>query len=100
MEAERRRFTRKRLDEPVRFEFKDPGRYGGCLSADISQGGIRINFNEFVPLGTDLYLKVQISPEKVVDCVGKVVWVEKHRFLDRYQVGVEFDSKEFNCIDN
>ncbi len=88
---ERRQFSRIRLDEPVRYQLKDPTQFGGCLSCDIGAGGIRISVNDFIPLNTELALQVHLSSKRVVDRKGRVVWVEKFRFADRYQAGVEFD---------
>jgi len=88
---ERRQFNRVMLDEPVRYQLKDPAQFGGCISCDIGKGGIRININDFIPLNTELALEVQLSSEQIVDRRGKVVWVEKLRFSDRYQAGIEFE---------
>lgn len=89
--AERRNFKRIRFDRPVRFQFKDPSCFGGCLSQDISAGGVRVNFNDFVPLWTELTLRIQLAGERIVECKGCVVWVAKLPFMDRYQIGLEFE---------
>ena len=91
---ERRQFHRVRRAQPVQFQLKDPSQYGGCLSCDLSQGGIRVQFNDFVPLKTEMTLQIQLSDESIVDCPCRVAWVEKSRFGDRYQVGLEFAQGE------
>ncbi|HQP10037.1 MAG TPA: PilZ domain-containing protein [Candidatus Omnitrophota bacterium] len=91
-EDERRQFNRIRSAHPVRFQLKDPSQYGGCLSCDLSQGGARVQFNDFVPLRTEMTLQIQLSDESIVDCPCRVAWVEKSRFGDRYQVGLEFEG--------
>ncbi len=91
---ERRQFHRVHRAQAVRFQLKDPGQFGGCLSCDLSQGGIRVELNDFVPLGTEMTLQIQLSDESVVDCPCHVAWVEKNRFGDRYQAGLEFDQGE------
>ena len=87
---ERREFKRASLKEPVRFEFKDPQHFGGCVSGDISAGGIRLRVYDFIPLGTELTLEVQLSSNRMVSCEGQVVWVEKIAFGDDYRIGLKF----------
>jgi c-di-GMP-binding flagellar brake protein YcgR len=87
---ERRRFHRLRHAQPVRFQFKDPSRFGGCLSCDLSEGGIRVHLNDFVPLYTELTVQIRLADESIVDCTGRVVWIEKDRFGDYYRAGLEF----------
>jgi len=94
MSEEKRNFKRVRWNEPVEFRFKDPFKYGGCLSKDLSLGGIRIQISEFLPLNSELSLQVRLVNHKVVDCTGRVVWVEKLPFVDRYQAGLEFSEDD------
>ncbi|VAX37565.1 hypothetical protein MNBD_UNCLBAC01-1952 [hydrothermal vent metagenome] len=89
-----RKFKRIALNAPVQFERKDILQSGGSLSHNICSGGIRINFNEFVPLQTEILLEVQLASKQILECFGKVVWVEKERYNDHYQVGIEFDSEK------
>ena len=93
---ERRSFYRVHSARAVRFQLKDPQQFGGCLSCDLSQGGIRVQFGDFVPLNTEMTLQIQLSDESVVDCPCRVAWVEKNRFGDRYQAGLEFSGRESN----
>jgi len=88
--SERRQYTRYIHKEPVQFQFKDPRSYGGCLSYDLGQGGIRIHLTDFVPLNTEIILRIKLDEENVVDCSGYVTWVEKIRFGDYYQAGLKF----------
>jgi Tfp pilus assembly protein PilZ len=91
---ERRYFHRVRHAQPVQFRFMDPSMYGGCLSCDLSEGGIRVRFNDFIPLGTELALQIKLADDNFVDCSGRVVWVQKNRFGDSYQAGLEFAGRE------
>ena len=88
--GERRHFHRFHRAEPVRFQLKDPSQFGGCLSCDLSEGGIRLRLNDFIPLNTELSLQIQLADEPIVGCVCRVAWVEKSRFGDHYQAGLEF----------
>ncbi len=87
---EKRLFRRVSCGQPVHFQSKDPAQFGGCLSRDLSEGGIQINLNDFIPLGTELNLQIQLAPERAVECVGRVVWVRGLPLMDRYQAGLEF----------
>jgi hypothetical protein len=89
---ERRSFPRLRHAEAVQFQFKNPRYFGGCLSCDLSEGGARLRLNDFIPLNTQLILQIRLAAERVVDCVGRVVWVQKERYGDSYQVGLEFSD--------
>ena len=87
---DRRVFRRSILDSPVRFQLKDPKQFGGCLSCDISEGGMRVRFGDFVSLGTEISVNVKLASVRMIECLGKVVWVKKFPFMDRYEVGLEF----------
>lgn len=91
-QTDHRMYKRIKLSEPVRFSFKDPSRFGGCLSYDISEGGVKVRFNEFVPLGTELIMSITLASNRVVECIGKVVWVKQIPFTEHYQVGLEFEN--------
>ncbi|HBR14701.1 MAG TPA: hypothetical protein DD723_04040 [Candidatus Omnitrophica bacterium] len=91
---EKRYAKRIKLSSPVHFQGKDPSQYGGCLSRDLSEGGIQVSLYDFVPIHSILTLQVQLAQEKVVDCLARVVWIEKHPSMLRYQVGLEFVATE------
>jgi len=79
---------------PVRFESKDQSKFGGSLSADIGEGGIKLNVGEFLPLYTELNMQIYLDPQKVIECMGKVVWVKKVGHSERYEAGLEFTSSD------
>jgi c-di-GMP-binding flagellar brake protein YcgR len=87
---DRRVYRRAKLDGHVRFQLKDPKAFGGCLSCDISEGGMRMVFTDFIPLGTELLINANLATQKMIECLGKVVWVRKFPFMDRYEAGLEF----------
>ena len=91
---EKRLFRRVNHSESVHFQFKDPAHFGGSLSCDLSEGGVRIRLNEFVPLHTELALDVRLRGEHVVHCIGHVVWIEKARFGDSYYAGLAFSKSD------
>lgn len=90
-----KRMTRRiRLAEPVRFQFKDPEHYGASLSCDVSEGGLKINLNQFIPLNEELDLSICLDDEKTIDCRAKVVWIEQLRYSERFRAGLEFIQSE------
>ena len=93
-ESDKRNFERVRFDLPVRVQFKDPSQFSGSLSCDLSEGGIRLQMNEFIPLGTELTLTIQLADERMIECPCRVVWVQKNRFADEYQAGLEFTETD------
>ena len=60
------------------------------MSCDLSEGGVRVDVYDFVPVNTELTLQIRVAVEKVIEYVGRVVWIRKFPFADRYQVGLEF----------
>jgi c-di-GMP-binding flagellar brake protein YcgR len=87
---EKRNFHRFDSTQPVRYQLKDPTQFGGSLSCDLSEGGIRLHLSDFIPLNTELTLTLQLADQSIVECPCRVAWVEKNRFSDRYQAGLEF----------
>ena len=91
---ERRQFKRFRHSEAVQYRPKDSYDVLGSLSQDISQGGLRITIPGFIPLNTEVMLSIQLATEQVVECLGKVVWVEKLPYSERYQAGLRFEDND------
>ena len=92
--SERRVFPRIDLKEPVQFQVKSVEEGRGALSCDISEGGVRVKLNDFVPIGAELILQVRLNSGQVVECVGRVKWVSQIPFMDWYQAGVEFENTD------
>ena len=87
---EKRNFQRVNRAQPVQIQFKDPKKFRSSLSCDLSEGGIRIHSDNFIPLNTELTLSIQLTDEGIVECPCRVAWVRKNRFSDSYQAGLEF----------
>ena len=85
---------RARFKDAIRFEPKDRAEFGGSVGLDLSATGLRMRFNDYVPVGSELVLQIHLNKEKVIECVGKVVWVKKYPYSDHYQAGLEFESPE------
>ena len=96
---DKRASKRVRFIDSVLFKEKDNPHFGGSVGFDISEGGLRMSFNDYVPIGTELSLQIQLSNGNVVECVGRIVWVKKYPYSDHYQAGVQFESPE-NLFDS
>jgi c-di-GMP-binding flagellar brake protein YcgR len=90
--AEKRRYSRIELRQPIQFQSTNCALEGGSLSCDLSEGGVRVDMYDFLPLGTELTMRICLAVEKIVEYVGRVVWVRKYPFADRYRVGLEFSG--------
>ena len=67
------------------------------LSKDISESGIRIQANIFLPVNTKLNIKVTLKdPPQMITTFAKVKWIKKLPTIDFYEAGLEFvnTSKE------
>ena len=98
---DRRRYLRTTFREPVQYSMLGEGAgsrhaFGGFLSCDVSEGGLRIYANDFVPLNTPVKMDFYIHPEKLVSLDGRVVWTQKAPHTENYQLGMEFDENNTN----
>ena len=93
--AEKRRFKRVQFRDPVKYHFRDISNFGGCLAYDISEGGMRINFFDFVPVNTEMNFQLKLSSiPKLIDVTGRVVWLQQVPYSDRYQIGLQFTEPD------
>ncbi len=89
----RRLFTRFPFSEPVGYQASE-STSNGSLSKDLSAGGVRIVVNEFIPLHTELQVKLHLqNPLRLVDVKGHVVWVRELPMGEQFEVGIEFISQ-------
>jgi len=88
---DKRQFDRKDHREPVQFHQADHDESeSGSVAKNLSPGGIQIRLNDFVPLGTELTLTIHLADEKIIECVGRVVRIERARYGEYYMAGLEF----------
>ena len=88
--AEKRKFKRIDFREPVQILVENNGKNMGCLAQDLSEGGIKVSSFEFIPVNCDIQLQAKLSSENFLDLKGKVIWIQKLPFSDRFQIGFEF----------
>ena len=92
---EKRDFKRKNIYASVRYQLKSSQEFGSVLTQDISEGGMRLNFDKFMPYNTDFILQMNLPTiPKVISAVGRVVWAHRLPHSDRYQLGLKFQEIE------
>ena len=92
---EKRQFTRFAFRQPVLINRGEWEAEEGSLSGDVSEGGMRLNVNEFTPVGTVLTLEVFLPKEaQIPQLTGRVVWTAMLPYSDRYQIGIQFDPQQ------
>ncbi len=89
-QEEHRKFPRIEFREPVSFQMRETKKLGGCLSHDLSRGGLRVHFSEFVPVNTKIDLQIKLGNEQTASLTGRVVWAIQVPYSDTYQLGLEF----------
>ncbi len=93
---ERRKDHRIEWREPVEYQLNEDPRSGGCLACDLSEGGLKMNSSQFLPLNSRMRVNLRVMAETIINLPGKVVWVQQLPYSERYQVGVEFAEEDLN----
>lgn len=87
---ERRRAIRIKENLELHYELKPEGKYGSCLTQDISEGGASIVCDTFMPRFSRMLIRLNLDPHKVIDLIGAIAWSQRIPNSYRYQTGVEF----------
>ncbi|MCM8814043.1 MAG: PilZ domain-containing protein [Candidatus Omnitrophica bacterium] len=73
-----------------------------ALSQDVSETGIKLNSFDFFSINARLFMELLIAEHVVpVRSVGRVVWIERISYQDRYKLGVDFSeltSSDRHCL--
>jgi len=93
---ERRRFVR--VDVRVNIWWRkipDSAVKGKATNKDISEQGIWLIVDEAVQTGDKLQLEMELPTNKIIKCVGEVVWVDPFMIvgyseIKKYNVGIKF----------
>ena len=92
----KRQFRRINFREAVEFQIPGSSKWVGCLSHDLSEGGIRIRIPDFIPPKTEIMMNFALDRNKVVSATGRVIWVQRVPHGESYQLGLEFLDKGSN----
>ena len=92
--TEKRQFSRFPFRQPVLINRGEWLAQEGSLSGDVSEGGIRLNVNEFIPVGKAITLDIHLPDEtKMTPLNGRVAWISVLPYSERYQIGIQFDPQ-------
>jgi c-di-GMP-binding flagellar brake protein YcgR len=91
--VERRRLPRLQTVMPVQFRSiaKPEEPFRGCLSKDLSAGGIRVTVTGFLPKEARLVLLLSLPAYlKPIRTIAQVVWVQKKPLAEICDCGIRF----------
>lgn len=92
---ERRKYARLECSMPVQYKKVgdlDSG-ISKALTRDISEGGVRLVVDEYIPTASKLTLIISFPfRDKKIKALGKIVWARRHSEMPIYDVGIEFIS--------
>lgn len=92
--GDKRRFVRVEEYAPIYCKvIKDKQAYHK-LSKDVSEGGIRLMGDRFIPVNSLLRVEIFLNKvdNRLIDTTGRIVWVKKSGRSELYEFGVVFDS--------
>lgn len=87
---ERRKAPRLRKSLPLHYELVNQQKYGDGLTQDISEGGLRLISEEFIPRASQMSLKINLTPHNLIEVSGQVRWAGRISHSYRYEVGLAF----------
>lgn len=99
---DKRRAFRLRKDLPIRYELRREGKYANAalggppksgvstLTQDISEGGVRIITDGFIPRLSRMILHINMADGKLIEANSEVKWTTRIPHSYRYQLGLEF----------
>lgn len=67
------------------------------LSKDVSEGGIRLLGDKFIPVNSLVRLEVFLDRghNRLIDTAGRIVWVRKSGRGELYEFGIIFESLSY-----
>ena len=92
-----RQVPRRQFREPVQLYTKARRQAGYCLGYDISKKGLRITVEDFIPLNSEVMVKLTLPNGKTAELLGLVIWVNQLPHSERYQVGLKFTDDELSA---
>ena len=87
---DRRRAQRLKAKLTAHYELKAEKKYGNLLTQDISEGGIRMLSDGFIPRLSKVAVQLNLTPHKLVELNGEIRWSQRAAYSNYYQTGLEF----------
>ncbi|MCM8778775.1 MAG: PilZ domain-containing protein [Candidatus Omnitrophica bacterium] len=92
---ERRKYPRINFNTLVTYQTKGEPKIDYTLTRDISEGGIGLILEKFVPKNTELILTFNLKTgSNFLRAPARVAWIEKLPYAERYRAGLEFRELE------
>src|SRR6185503_14460851 len=89
--AEKRKSPRFECQVPIMT--KKGTAFDTSQTVDISQGGVGIISERFIPINTKMAVEIALAPEsEPVLTVGRVKWVQKIPQSDQFRIGMVFSK--------
>jgi c-di-GMP-binding flagellar brake protein YcgR len=87
----RDRRKNERLNCRVPVLCKKGTMFDNSQTVNISESGMGLISQRFIPVNTSMIMQIALSPKSSpLLAVGRVRWVEKMGYMDRYRLGMEF----------
>ena len=93
---EKRRSNRVKSSLPAQYESIVEGKHGNGLTQDISENGLKMTMEEFIPKFSRVSVKVNLKPDKLIVLSGKVQWTHQVAYSSRYQIGLTFEDISYD----
>lgn len=87
---EKRKALRLKSSLPIHYDSSGDVLGGAGLTEDISEGGVSMLCEEFIPRLSRMPMRISLMPDKSVAATGEVKWAQRIAHSYRYQVGLEF----------
>lgn len=87
---EKRKAFRLKSSLPIHYDSSGDAASGSTLTRDISERGMSMLCEEFIPRLSWMSIQINLMPNKLVAASGKVKWAQRIAHSYRYQVGLEF----------
>ena len=66
----------------------------GCIGVDLSEAGLRLYADDFVPLNKEMLVSFHLQNRDFVELTGKVVWVQKIPHGEYFHIGLKFEDSD------
>lgn len=86
----RRRAQRLKAKLTTHYELRAEKKYADVLTQDISESGIRMLSDGFIPRMRKVAVRINLSPHKLIELNGEIKWSQRVAYSNYYQTGLEF----------
>jgi len=85
----------ERIALALEVEFRNAAAFLVAYSTNLSKGGMFIETEEPLPVGTEIAMRFSVPDEPPIDVIGVVAWVQAWRTEQQHRgMGIRFDELE------